>query len=91
MQAYKPRAPRRWSQERPGAARKDFPRNCIRAYTSGSAYAQFEEGKKGELKAGEYADFIVLSDDLSKIPPAQYTKTRVLQTVAGGRTVYESR
>jgi hypothetical protein len=63
--------------------------DCIRAYTFGSAYAQFEEGKKGELKAGEYADFIVLSDDLTKIPPAQYTKVRVLQTVAGGRTVYQ--
>jgi len=64
--------------------------DCIRAYTSGSAYAQFEEGKKGELKAGEYADFIVLSDDLTKIPPAQYTKVRVLQTVAGGHLVYEA-
>jgi predicted amidohydrolase YtcJ len=63
--------------------------DCIRAYTSGPAYAQFEEGKKGELKAGEYADFIVLSDDLTKIPPAQYTKTRVLETVAGGRSVYQ--
>ena len=36
--------------------------DCIRAYTSGAAYAQFEEGKKGELKPGEYADFIVLSE-----------------------------
>jgi len=62
--------------------------DCIRAYTSGSAYAQFEEGKKGELKAGEYADFVVLSDDLTKIPPAKYTKVRVLQTVVGGKTVY---
>ncbi|HET8922325.1 MAG TPA: amidohydrolase [Candidatus Acidoferrum sp.] len=62
---------------------------CIRAYTSGSAYAQFEEGKKGELKAGEYADFIILSDDLTKVSPAQYTKTRVLRTVVGGRTVYQ--
>jgi predicted amidohydrolase YtcJ len=62
--------------------------DCIRAYTSGSAYAQFEEGKKGQLKAGEYADFIVLSDDLTKIPPQQYTKTTVLLTVVGGRTVY---
>jgi predicted amidohydrolase YtcJ len=61
---------------------------CIRAYTSGSAYAQFEEGKKGELKAGEYADFIILSNDLTKIPPAQFTKTTVLRTVVGGRTVY---
>jgi len=64
--------------------------DCIRAYTSGAAYAQFEEGKKGELKPGEYADFIVLSDDLTKIPPSQYTKVRVLQTVAGGRTVFQS-
>ena len=63
--------------------------DCIRAYTAGSAYAQFEEGKKGELKAGEYADFIVLSNDLTKIPPQQYTKTTVLLTVVGGRTVYE--
>lgn len=64
--------------------------DCIRAYTSGSAYAQFEEGKKGELKPGEYADFIILSNDLTKIPPAQYTKTQVLRTVVGGRTVYQA-
>jgi predicted amidohydrolase YtcJ len=62
--------------------------DCIRAYTSGSAYAQFEEGKKGQLKAGEYADFLILSDDLTKIPPQQYTKTTILLTVVGGRTVY---
>jgi len=64
--------------------------DCIRAYTSGSAYAQFEEGKKGELKEGEFADFIVLSADLTKIPPAQFTSTKVLRTVVGGRTVYQS-
>ena len=64
--------------------------DCIRAYTSGSAYAQFEEGKKGELKVGEFADFIVLSDDLSKIPPSQYTKVRVLRTVVGALTVYQA-
>jgi len=64
--------------------------DCIRAYTTGSAYAEFSEGKKGELKAGELADFIVLSADLTKIPPAQYTKVTVLKTVVGGRTVYSS-
>lgn len=65
--------------------------DCIRAYTSGSAYAQFEEGKKGELKVGEYADFLILSQDLTKVPPAQYTKTKVLRTVVGGRTVYQAK
>jgi predicted amidohydrolase YtcJ len=64
--------------------------DCIRAYTSGSAYAQFEEGDKGELKRGEYADFIVLSNDLTRISPADYVKTKVLRTVVGGRTVYSS-
>ncbi len=62
--------------------------DCIRAYTTGSAYAQFEEGKKGELKVGEFADFIVLSDDITKIPPKQFAKVTVLRTVVGGRTVY---
>jgi predicted amidohydrolase YtcJ len=63
--------------------------DCVSAYTSGAAYAEFEEGKKGELKVGEYADFIVLSNDLTKVPPSDYVKTQVLRTVAGGRTVYE--
>jgi len=62
--------------------------DCIRAYTSGSAYGEFMEGKKGELKAGEFADFIVLSNDLTKVEPREYTKTKVLRTVVGGRTVY---
>ena len=63
--------------------------SCIHAYTSGAAYAEFEEGKKGELKVGEYADFLILSNDLTKIPPSAYIKTQVLRTVVGGRTVYE--
>jgi hypothetical protein len=62
--------------------------DCIRAYTSGSAYAEFEDGKKGELKVGEYADFIILSQDLTKTVPAEILKTQVLRTVVGGRTVY---
>jgi predicted amidohydrolase YtcJ len=62
--------------------------DCIRAYTSGSAYGEFMEGKKGELKAGEFADFIVVSNDLTKVAPREYTHSRVLRTVVGGHTVY---
>jgi len=64
--------------------------DCIRAYTSGSAYGEFMEGKKGELKEGEFADFIVLSNDLTKVTPREYTATKVLRTVVGGRTVYQA-
>jgi len=63
--------------------------DCISDYTVGSAYAQFEEGRKGQLKIGQFADFIILSDDLTKTAPADLLKTRVLRTVVGGRTVYQ--
>jgi len=60
-----------------------------RAYTSAPAYAEFEEGRKGELKPGEYADFIILSNDLTKTPRGHFTKTHAVGTVVGGRTVYQ--
>lgn len=64
-------------------------KDCIRAYTSGSAYAEFMDGKKGDLKVGEFADFVILSADLTKISPKDILATEVLQTVVGGRKVYQ--
>ncbi len=63
---------------------------AIDAYTTGSAYAQFAVKDKGTLALNMLADFVVLDRDLTKVPPAQILKTRVLRTVVGGRTVYES-
>lgn len=65
-------------------------KECIRAYTWGSAYAEFEEGRKGTLAVGQFADFVILSNDLTKIPAKEILKTKVLKTVAGGRVVYEA-
>lgn len=62
--------------------------DCISAYTSGSAYAEFMDGKKGELKVGEFADFVILSEDLTKIAPQEIVKAQVLRTVVGGKVVY---
>ena len=63
--------------------------DCIRAYTEGSAYAEFEEGKKGRIAPGQWADIVVLSADITKIQPQQLLTTKVLQTFVGGRLVYE--
>jgi hypothetical protein len=63
---------------------------AIAAYTTGAAYAEFAENTKGELKAGMLADFVVLDRDITKVPPADILKTRVLRTVVGGKTVYQA-
>jgi predicted amidohydrolase YtcJ len=63
---------------------------AIAAYTTGSAYAEFAEKDKGLLATGMLADFVILDRDLTAIPAAQILDTRVLRTVVGGKTVYES-
>lgn len=63
---------------------------AIHAYTSGAAYAEFEEKTKGELVRGEWADLVVLDRDITEIPAAEILGTKVLRTVVGGRTVYEA-
>lgn len=63
---------------------------AIAAYTTGSAYAQFAEKEKGTLAPGMLADFVVLDRDITKVPPAEILKTKVLRTVVGGKTVYEA-
>jgi predicted amidohydrolase YtcJ len=63
---------------------------ALYAYTQGSAYAEFTEQWKGKLEPGYVADFIVLDRDLTRIPPPEILKTRVLNTVVGGRSVYAS-
>jgi hypothetical protein len=65
--------------------------HAIYAYTIGAAYAEFAEEKKGQLTPGMLADFVVLDRDITKIPPPEILKTRVLRTVVGGKTVYEAK
>jgi predicted amidohydrolase YtcJ len=63
--------------------------DALTAYTVGSAYAEFAEHDKGGLAPGKLADFIVLDRDITKIPPAEILKIKVLRTVVGGKTVYK--
>jgi predicted amidohydrolase YtcJ len=65
--------------------------HAIYAYTVGAAYAEFEEQKKGQLTPGMLADFVVLDRDITKVSPPEILKTRVLRTVVGGKTVYETK
>jgi predicted amidohydrolase YtcJ len=62
---------------------------AIAAYTTGSAFAEFEEKEKGKLTAGMLADFVVLDRDVTAAAPEKELATKVLRTVVGGKTVWE--
>jgi predicted amidohydrolase YtcJ len=42
------------------------------------------------LRVGMFADFVVLSEDLFSVPPAELLRVKVLRTVVGGRDSYVS-
>jgi predicted amidohydrolase YtcJ len=61
---------------------------ALRAYTSGAAFAAFNESDRGSLEAGKLADMVVLDRDLFKMAPEDLTQARVKLTMVGGRVVY---
>lgn len=63
---------------------------AVRAYTAGSAYAEYQEDAKGTLVPGMLADFVIWSQDIFSIDPEAIRESRALVTVVDGRVVYEA-
>jgi predicted amidohydrolase YtcJ len=63
---------------------------AIRAYTFGSAYAEFAESEKGTLTKGKLADLAVLSQDILTVPVPGLPKTQSLLTIVSGKIVYDA-
>ena len=61
---------------------------AIRAYTRGSAYAEFAEDRKGTLEPGMFADAVVLDRDPFEHPET-IVDIEVDATIVGGEIVYD--
>jgi hypothetical protein len=72
--------------EDPGLA----PEAVLRAATIDAAYELHEDEVTGSVEVGKFADLIVLDRDALKIAAEDIAHVQVLETVVGGRTVYES-
>jgi predicted amidohydrolase YtcJ len=62
---------------------------AVNAWTSGAAYAEHTEERKGSLEVGMLADIAVLDRDLATTPAAEIASIKVEATAVGGRLVYE--
>ena len=63
----------------------------LRSMTLWPAYAAFQEQELGSLTPGKRADFVVLDQDLMRVPDALLPATHVLATWVGGTQVYARR
>jgi predicted amidohydrolase YtcJ len=63
---------------------------AMRICTMNGAFASFEENIKGSFTPGKLADITILDSDPHDVDPDRIVNIRVLQTILGGRTTYES-
>tara|TARA_B100001996_G_scaffold48217_1_gene34606 strand:- start:825 stop:2513 length:1689 start_codon:yes stop_codon:yes gene_type:complete len=73
-----------------GPSQKISVSDAMRICTIHGAYASFEEGLKGSLVAGKLADFVILDKDPHEVNPNEIVSIKVLKTVLGGKTTFES-
>lgn len=58
---------------------------ALECYTRHSAYASFEEDKKGTIAPGFFADITVLDSDIFEIPAEELKDVSVYMTMMGGK------
>jgi hypothetical protein len=76
---------------RPGGADERLPLTAaIDDYTSASAFASFDETRKGTLAPGMLADIVVLATDVFNHPPTAQTDVAVASTIFDGKVVYRA-
>lgn len=64
---------------------------AIRAYTMGSAYAEFQDHVKGSLEPGKLADIVMMDRDIFEIDSSELDTVRVAVTIVDGKVVYEAK
>ncbi len=57
---------------------------ALRGMTIWAAYSNFEEGEKGSIEVGKFADFVILSDDILKVPAKTIPNISAELTYIGG-------
>jgi predicted amidohydrolase YtcJ len=62
---------------------------ALKGMTIWAAYSNFEESLKGSIEIGKYADFVLLTKDIMKIPEEEITNVDVVATIVNGSIVFK--
>ncbi len=79
-----------WNGETWGGNQRITVEEAIQVNTINGAYNSREEKIKGSISPGKVADFVVLADDPHTVAPNAIKDIRIVQTVVGGRVVYQA-
>ena len=63
--------------------------DALRCYTLGPAYAEGTEDLKGSIRAGKFADLVLLDSDPTTTGPEQLKEIKAVMTMIGGRIAWE--
>jgi predicted amidohydrolase YtcJ len=63
---------------------------AVSAYTTGAAFAEFQEKDKGQIAVGMLADLAVLSADVFTVPFPEMEAIRSVMTIFGGMIVHDT-
>jgi predicted amidohydrolase YtcJ len=63
---------------------------ALRMYTIGGAWFSSDEGHKGSIEVGKFADLVVLNADYLTVPEDQIRSLESLMTIVGGRVVHSA-
>lgn len=61
---------------------------ALRLFTQGSSWFSSEDGQKGTLAVGQWADLVALSDDYFTVPEQRIKAIESVLTIVGGKVVH---
>ncbi|MBD3664950.1 amidohydrolase [Sulfitobacter aestuariivivens] len=64
--------------------------DTLASYTRDNAWVEFSEDRKGQLKVGMMADVVIMSHDLTSLPPSDITQASAVTTICDGQVTHQA-
>lgn len=64
-------------------------KEALKGMTIWAAYSNFEDPFKGSIETGKFADFVILTKDIMKVPEHEIMNVEVVATIVNGSIVFQ--